>query len=85
MPANQMRVLPVHVFQTAPTNARNFPGTAARQTSFTANASKSNESVTCPRVAGTEVCGCYRGRNRFLPPWKLIFTTVEIDFYHRGN
>jgi len=30
-------------------------------------------SVTCARVAGTEVCGCHRGR-------KLIFITVEIDF-----
>jgi len=20
--------------------------------------------------------------NGFLPPWKLIFTTLEIDFYH---
>jgi len=40
-------------------------------------ASQSNESVTCARVVGTEVCGCHRGR-------KLIFNTVEIDFYHRG-
>ena len=49
-----------------------------RRASFTANASQSNESVTCARVAGTEVCGCHRGR-------KLIFTTVEIDFYYRGK
>ena len=42
------------------------------------NASQTNESVTCACVAGTEVCGCHGG-------WKLIFTTVEIDFYHRGN
>jgi len=52
-------------------------GRAARQTSFTANASQSNESVTCPRVAGTEVCGVLQGK-------KLIFTTMEIDFYRRG-
>jgi len=29
--------------------------------------------TTRARVAGTEVCGCHRGR-------KLIFITVEIDF-----
>ena len=62
-------------------HARNFLGTAARQTSFTANASQSNERVTCPRVAGTEVCGCYRGRNWFLPPWKLIFTAGEFFLF----
>ena len=51
------------------------------------------------RVAGTEVCGCSRGKNWFLPPrnwfllpWKLIFTTTELipttaemDFYHRAE
>jgi len=42
-------------------------------TSFTANTSQSNESVTCARVACTEVCWCHRGR-------KLIFITVGIDF-----
>jgi len=46
---------------------------AGDRTSFTANASQSNESITCARVADTEVCGCNRRR-------KLIFTTVEIDF-----
>jgi len=47
-------------------------------TSFTVNASQTNESVICARVAGTEVCWCHG-------VWKLIFTTVEIDFYHHGN
>jgi len=53
-------------------------GKTCHGTSFTANASQSNESVVCARVAGTEVCGCHGGR-------KLIFTTVEINFYHGGN
>jgi len=62
--------------------------------SFTANANQSYESVTCARVASTEVCACHRGKNLifyhrgnwFLPPWililqwKLIFTAVEIAF-----
>jgi len=46
--------------------------------SFTANASQSNESITCASIADTEVGGCQGGR-------KLIFTTVKIDFYHRGK
>jgi len=28
---------------------------------FTANASQANESVTCVRVAGTEICECHGG------------------------
>jgi len=48
-----------------------------QQTRFTANASQLNESDTCAREAGTEVCGCDVGR-------KLIFTTEEIDFYHHA-
>ena len=49
MPANQMRVLPVHALPT-----RKFAGVTVEE-------------------------------NWFLPPWKLIFTTMEIDFYHCGN
>ena len=56
--------------------ARHFPGTAAHQTSFTANANQSNECTVTARVARKEVCGCHRGKNDF--------TTVVIDFYHRG-
>ena len=56
------------------------------QASFTANANQSNESVNCARVVSTEVYAFHRGKkNWFLPPWILIFTTVEIDFYHRRN
>ena len=33
------------------------------------------------RVSRTKVCGCHRGVKWFLPPWKLIFTTAEIDFW----
>ena len=62
--------------------ARNFPGTTASKTSFTANANQSNESVTSASVAGTEICACHRGENTFLPPWKLIFTTVENCFFY---
>ena len=52
-------------------------------TSFTANASQSNESVTCAHVADTEVCGWHGEENSFLLPWKLIFTTVEKKiFFH---
>ena len=35
--------------------ARNFPSSVAHQTHFTANANQSSKSVTCARVAGTEV------------------------------
>jgi len=73
---------------------------AGHRTSFTAHVLQSNASTTCARVAGTDVCGCHRGRKlifttveTFLSPWKLIFNTLEIDFfitvendfYHRGN
>jgi len=27
----------------------------------------------------------HTGKSWLLPPWKLIFTTLPIDFYHRGN
>ena len=80
MPDNQMRVL--QVLPRMPANqmsVTSFTANASQSNEsvkcFTANASQSNESVTCARVAGTEVCGCHGGR-------KLIFTTVEIDFYH---
>ena len=78
-----------------------FPGSAARQASFTAIANQSNESVTLVKM------NFYRGKSQFprwlkinlFPPcdtrtlpcrlrvhrWKLIFTTVEIDFYHVGK
>ena len=52
------------------------------KTSFTANANQSNESVTRARVASAYICAWYRRKNWFLPPWKLIITKVEIDFYH---
>ena len=48
-----------------------FPSMSARQASFTANANQSNESIIHARVAGTEVCGCQKGK--------------KIDFYHLGN
>ena len=78
---NQMRVL--RVLPRMPANQMKSA------TSFTANASQIKLEcykfcrecqliVTCARVAGTEVCGCHGGK-------KLIFTTVEIDFYHRGK
>jgi len=46
----------------------NFPGSAARQKSFTANANQSNESVTVVKI------NIQSGTNQF--------TAVEIDFYH---
>ena len=52
------------------------------KTSFTANASQSNVSVTRARVASADICAWHRKKNRFLPPQKLIITKVEIDFYH---
>ena len=89
-------------------------GKTCHRTSFTANASQSNESVTSAharghrtsscvtwaRLASQPVCGCYKGRklifivvdigsyhrgNWFLPPWKLIFTTVENSFLPLWN
>jgi len=52
MPANQMSVT-------------SFTGNVSQSKRalqvFTANASQTNESVTCARVAGTEVCGCHGG------------------------
>jgi len=33
-------------------------------------------------VAGAEICVCHGGKNSFLATWKLIFNTLEIDFYH---
>jgi len=59
---------------------RHFPVTAARQTSFTANANQSNECTVTAHVPGKEVCRCHRGKKWFLPPWKLIFTTAELIF-----
>jgi len=68
-----------------------FPGSAARQTSFTTNINQSNESATVLKF------NFQGGKNQFyfspwdtrtLPRrlrvhrWKLIFTAVEIDFYH---
>ena len=35
------------------------PGRWTPNKGFTGNASQSNESVTCARVAGTEVCWCH--------------------------
>ena len=55
------------------------------KTSFTANANQSNESVTRARVASTDNCAWHGRKNWFLPPWKLVFTTMEIDYYHSGN
>ena len=58
----------------------------ANRASFTANANQSNGSVTCARVAGTEVCGCHRGRKLiFYHPGNWFFTIVEIDFYYLGK
>ena len=57
----------------------------ASVTSSTANASQTNESVICARVAGTKFAGVTGEENLFLLPWKLIFTTVENLFSSRGN
>jgi len=51
------------------------------RTSFTGNASQSNESVTCACIVGT-------GEPKkidFYRRGKWIFTTLEIDFYHCGK
>ena len=50
-------------------------------------------SVTCARVASTEVYACHRGKNWILPQWNLIFYHLgywflllwKLIFYHRGN
>ena len=60
-------------------STRHFPGTASHQKSRILTNQMS------ARVSRTKVCGCHRGEKWFLPPWKLIFTTAEIDFYHRRN
>ena len=67
----------IHYFSINFHRKKKFPGRAAHQTRFTANANQSNH-VACAHVAGTEVCACHRGENSFLPPWKLIFTTLEF-------
>ena len=70
--------------------ARHFPGTAAHQTSFTANANQSNECTRClhgslrvsqreKMIFITAEIDFYYHRIIFLPPRKLIFTTVKIQ------
>ena len=64
------------------------------RTSFTGNASQSNESVTCANVAsaGKKIDFYHRG-NWFLSPWKMDFYHLgnwflppwKIDFYYLGN
>jgi len=84
MPPKQMKVLSVYtcswhgslrVSQGRKTHFYQRGNWFLPPSSFTANANQSNGSVTC----------AHGGNSWFLPPWKLIFTTVSIDFYHRGN
>ena len=74
----------------------NFTANASQSnesvTSFTANASQSNECYLCTRsrhrslrVSQGKKIDFYHRGNWFLAPWKLIFTTLEIDFFHRGK
>ena len=40
---------------------------------------------SCDLIGGQPMLPVHTGESWFLPPWKLIFTTMEIDFYHRGD
>ena len=74
-------------FQTAQTNYVRgiFPVRLPTKTGFTTNANQSNESVTRAHVASTEICACHRGKKLIFNTVEIYFTTVEIDFYHRGK
>ena len=60
---------------------RNFPGEVAHQNKFFRECQPIKWERTPARVVDTEIARV-TGENWFLTPWKLIFTTVEIDFYH---
>ena len=73
--ANQIRAIPANgeLYQRSQVRAISQV-LLPTKTSFTANANQSNE--------------CTRSRHGSLQVTqgeKMIFTTVEIDFYHRGN
>ena len=64
----------------------NFPGSAARQTNFTANTNQSNESVTVVKI------NIQSGTNQFFFSPVTTYTSVpatraqaEIDFYCGGG
>jgi len=72
----------------------NFPGSAARQTNFTANTNQSNESVTVVKInipSGTNQLFFFPCDNCTLPCQlrmhrrKLIFTAVVEIYFYRGT